>query len=152
MCDDAGIAAYLGALDSCFRARFDLADALLRRLGCRWRLSDPLWRCVGSPVVPGPGAGSQIGCGGGAGVAISDAPLAAHLLAQLQAGFAEAAPFWHVHHYADPDTPFFSFVYQLVRRARGAPAAGKTPLGGGDMRAAPRRRAWVLPRRQTTVL
>ena len=38
------------------------------------------------------------------------------LLLALQRGFAADAPFWPAHDYHNPSTPFFSYLYDLVRR------------------------------------
>ena len=41
--------------------------------------------------------------------------LAGALLRSLQDGFAQDSLFWREHNYFDPDTPFFSYFYSLVR-------------------------------------
>ena len=38
------------------------------------------------------------------------------LLRALQRGFAADAPFWAAHDYRNPSTPFFSYLYDLVRQ------------------------------------
>ena len=41
---------------------------------------------------------------------------AGDLLRALQRGFAADTPFWAAHEYRNPSTPFFSYLYDLVRQ------------------------------------
>ena len=40
---------------------------------------------------------------------------AGHIFGQLQQALQPEAPFWRLHNYFSPETPFFSFLLDLVR-------------------------------------
>ncbi len=94
------------------------------------------------------GAGCGLGGGGGgAAVSVPGALLGAGLLARLAAAFAPpgsgstegggggGSPYWSQHEYGSPDTPFFSYLYRLVRTVRawrggeGRPYSQEQPPG-----------------------
>lgn len=111
-------ALYLQALAACINGEDSQADSLLDSLGCRWRLAPAIWQASRTTDTANP-AGAAAAAGGRLPAAhfvmVAEDVLPAPLMAQLQAGFAPDAAFWRQHAYDDPGTPFFSFVYPLVR-------------------------------------
>lgn len=119
------------------------AHAALRALGCRFALAPGVWaRCragahpgsaAAAPKTADPGAAPSTG--GSLATAqpwLHDGVLPPVLAARLQAAFAPGAAYWREHAYADPGTPFFSYLFRLPGMTGGDSSGTGASDGGGD--------------------
>ncbi|DBA84827.1 hypothetical protein WJX77_001720 [Trebouxia sp. C0004] len=109
LCLQAGETAYLLALALCQHGKEDLADTILTRLNCTHRLA-PAVLMLNEQVMPATASANSLDaflpC------VIRDA-VSEELFRQLRSGLSAAASFWTDHLYFEPETPFFSYFYQL---------------------------------------
>lgn len=109
LCVQAAETAYLLALALCQHGNDDLADTILTRLNCTYRLA-PSVLLLNAQVMPATASAKSLDaflpC------VIRDAVSEA-LFMQLRSGLSATASFWTDHQYFEPETPFFSYFYQL---------------------------------------
>ncbi|KAA6422753.1 MAG: hypothetical protein FRX49_07288 [Trebouxia sp. A1-2] len=109
LCWQAGETAYLLALALCQHGKEDLADTVLTRLNCTYRLA-PAVLMLNAQVMPETASANSpdafLPC------VIRDSVSEA-LFKQLRSGLSATASFWTDHQYFEPETPFFSYLYQL---------------------------------------
>lgn len=126
--------ALLQALELSALGRHQQADAALQQLGFTARLSDEVWACCRGPATARTAASAPAGtrpCKGAADKARDQVPLIFELgpdrssdggsgslgplLHRLQDAFSPSSPFWLEHGYFEEATPYFSYLYNLVR-------------------------------------